>query len=175
MKIFLVGFMGCGKSYVGKHLAPLMDFAFLDMDQFIEQREQATISEIFERGGEEHFRQIERQALEATADMDRFIIGTGGGAPCFYDNMEWMNQHGMTVYLKTPVEVLFERLARKRSHRPLVAQLSDDELRQFISRKLEERAPFYEQAQLVYERFTDKKLAEIPRQIPYSILFIQIE
>jgi len=152
MKIFLVGFMGSGKSYVGRHLAPLMNFSFIDMDHFIERKEEQPISQIFAGEGESHFREIERKALEGTQDFHRFIIGTGGGAPCFFDNMDWMNNNGLTVYLKTPEETIFERLIKKRAHRPLVARLTDQQLKNYIHEKIQERAAFYESAQIIYER-----------------------
>ena len=157
MRIFLIGFMGSGKSHIGKRLAPKMDFAFLDLDDFIEQRASSKISALFKKFGESHFRKLEKESLQATASFHRFIIGAGGGTPCYFDNMEWMNNNGLTIYLKTPEDILFERLTRKRAHRPLVASLSDRELRSYIQNKIEEREPYYMQAQMIYERFEDKE------------------
>lgn len=149
--IYLVGFMGSGKSYIGKRLAQKLGWDFLDMDQFLENKEGKTIKQIFAEGGESLFRSLERNYLYATHDFDKTIIATGGGAPCFFNNMDWMNENGETIYLKTPVEILTERLKPETAHRPLLAGKSNQELHQFIDQKLADRSSFYEQAQLVFE------------------------
>ena len=149
--IYLLGFMGCGKSYMGKSLAQQLGWEFLDMDDFLEANEGMTISQIFAEGGETLFRKLEQNYLHATYDFSETVIATGGGAPCFFDNMDWMNQNGQTIYLKTPVSILVERLKKETTHRPLLAGKTTVELSQFIRNKLVERSPFYEQARVIFD------------------------
>lgn len=149
-KIYLVGFMGCGKSYMGKAMAQSLGWEFLDMDDFLEANEGMTISQIFAEGGESLFRELEKNYLQATYDFENTVIATGGGAPCFFDNMDWMNANGTTIYLDTPVAVLVERLKKETAHRPLLANKTSAELSEFIQQKLLERAPFYEQASTIF-------------------------
>ncbi len=150
MKLYLLGFMGSGKSHVGKKLSARLQLPFLDLDDFIVEREGMSINEIFACKGEHGFRQIERKCLEETAEMDNAIIGCGGGTPCFFDNMEWLNKHGTTWYLNYPASVLFDRLKTRKAKRPLLKDMSDEQLLSFIEKKLEERAPYYEAAQFQY-------------------------
>lgn len=157
--IYLLGFMGCGKSYIGKGLAQKLGWKFLDMDDFLEANEGMSISQIFAEGGEKLFRTLERNYLHATYDFTQTIIATGGGAPCFFDNIDWMNKNGQTVYLKTPVSVLVNRLEKETAHRPLLAGKTTDVLNQFITNKLAERSPFYEQATTIFEYKTGLETA----------------
>lgn len=156
-KIYLIGFMGCGKSYIGQQLAQLLNWDFLDMDDFLEANEGMSISQIFAEGGESLFRELERNYLQATYDFENTVIATGGGAPCFFDNMDWMNANGTTTYLKTPISILVDRLKSETNHRPLLAGKTNAQLNDFISLKLAERSPFYEQAQYIFEYKTGKE------------------
>jgi len=151
--------MGCGKSYIGKGLAEQLGWEFLDMDDFLEANEGMTISQIFAEGGESLFRQLERNYLHATYDFTNTVIATGGGAPCFFDNVDWMNENGQTIYLDTPVSILVERLKSETAHRPLLAGKTDLQLTEFISQKLTERQQFYQQAQHIFEYKTGKENA----------------
>jgi len=155
--IYLLGFMGCGKSYLGKRLAEHLNWQFLDMDAYLEAKEGKTITQIFAEGGESLFRELEKNYLTATADFDNAVIATGGGCPCFYDNMEWMDVSGRTIYLKTPTSILVERLQAETAHRPLLAGKTKQELTAFIEAKLAERAPIYEQAQVIFEYQTGRE------------------
>ena len=150
MKIFLLGFMGSGKSHVGKRLAARAGLAFVDLDHWIEQAQGESIARIFETKGEAAFREIERAALYEMAAKDAILVSCGGGTPCFFDNMAWMNQHGITIYLETPVDILLHRLRPQQAKRPLLQDFNETELQAFIISKLAERAPFYEQAQVIY-------------------------
>ena len=145
--IFLVGFMGSGKSYWGRRLADELDIEFVDLDQWIEAREGRTIIQLFQEKGETAFRELERDYLREAAES-RFsrVIATGGGAPCFFDNMEWMNNHGQTICLNVPVAVLAERLLPERTKRPLLANLQPVDLENFIKEKLQLRTSFYNKA-----------------------------
>lgn len=157
MILFLVGFMGSGKSYMGRRLAALTGLPWRDLDQVIEAEEGRTIAEIFRIEGEAYFRARERYWLEQTsAELSeernrtyppqsglRAIISTGGGAPCFGDNMDWMNRHGITVWLNPPMEVLLERLERENNHRPVLEGKHGDELRALVAERSGQRIPFY--------------------------------
>jgi shikimate kinase len=159
--IFLIGFMGSGKTHEGKLLAENLGLPFIDLDAWIEEKEGQTIASIFSTKGEEYFRIQESQAIKDVyqilidlnhKDQDSFgfkgVVSTGGGAPCFFDNMEWMNQHGITIWLDVPVEMLMDRLKKEKAKRPLLAEKTDEELKAFIADKLKERNAFYSRAAL---------------------------
>lgn len=149
MRIFLTGFMGCGKSRACRSLARQMGYPFIDLDEWIEQRVGMTIAEYFSRQGEEAFREIESDTLRRFRPLRRFVMATGGGTPCFHDNMDFMNEAGLTVYLECPVDLLYERLQRDQGTRPLLRNMTGADLRRYIAEKLDERAPCYQRAQLV--------------------------
>ncbi len=149
MKIFLCGYMGSGKTTIGKKLALRLSYQFLDLDHFIEEKYQQSISSLFKELGETNFRVKESAALKETAGLQNVVISTGGGAPCFFDNMDWMNQHGKTVYLKLDPKTLAQRVTSSNTERPLLAGLSGNDLVKFISEKLAEREVFYTKAKLI--------------------------
>jgi shikimate kinase len=149
MKIYLIGFMGSGKSYLGKRLSTELGFQFLDLDEVIEAAEKQTIATIFEEKGEDYFRNIESESLKNTKEIENVIISTGGGTPCFFDNMDWMNENGKTFFLNPSVDILFQRLESETTKRPILANQSDETLRLFISQKLENRLKYYEKAHLI--------------------------
>jgi len=149
MKIFLIGFMGCGKSKLGKGLATKINQPFIDLDDMVEAKYQMSIPELFAAHGENGFREREKEVLQKSAIVNEAIIATGGGAPCFFDNMAWMNKNGLTVFIDSPVKVLADRLINARVERPLIKGKSYDELTEFIDIKLKERRPFYEQAHVI--------------------------
>ncbi len=155
--IYLIGFMGSGKSYLGQELAKALNWAFLDIDAFLEEEEKRRIACIFAESGESFFRTLERHYLHRSSAFHKTVIATGGGAPCFFDNMDWMNANGLTIYLKTPIPILIERLRAETNHRPLLAQKTSSELAKFINQKLGERTPFYEKAQYLFEYKTGKE------------------
>jgi shikimate kinase len=144
MKITLIGFMGCGKTTVGEALAKSLGYQFIDLDKIIESVTSSSIAEIFKIEGEEYFRKQEQEALKvALLNNNNCIIATGGGTPCFFDNMETINKNSVSVYLKMSTDGLFDRLKSERSHRPLIKDLKDKELKQFISELLLKREPHY--------------------------------
>ena len=147
MTIFLIGLMGSGKSYWGKKLGKKLKTGAYDLDYLVETNEEKTISEIFEEDGEEYFRKSEAKILRWFAQKKVFVLSTGGGTPCFHDNMAWMNKHGLTIWLDEPVDVLVERLKTEKNHRPLIKKLDESQLHDFLTAKREERIPFYNQAQ----------------------------
>jgi len=148
-RIFLIGFMGCGKSTVGRNLARALNWKFIDLDTFIQEKEQRSISEIFSRDGEEAFRLLEKKAVQEVASIEQVVVATGGGAPCYHNNLELMKQTGLTIYLKLTPKELTNRLLPARKTRPLIANKTDEELFSFIEEKLAEREPFYCKASIV--------------------------
>ncbi|MCH5305109.1 MAG: shikimate kinase [Rikenella sp.] len=150
MLIFLVGFMGCGKTTLGRPLAGKLGCRFVDLDRCIEEGEGRTIGEIFAAQGEAHFRTLEHTYLQQViAGNEDAVVATGGGTPCFYDNMALMNASGITVYLKFAPGRLAERLRTARTQRPLVAGKSPEELLAYIEATLAEREAYYGQANVV--------------------------
>lgn len=144
MRIFLTGFMGSGKSFTGRQLAQIIGRPFVDLDHWIENQQDATITDLFNREGEDHFRRLEAAALRDLEQMDYFVLATGGGTPCYHDNMDWMNERGITVFIDPPVEVLLQRLEGSGGVRPLLADEPD--LLTCITERLETRRPIYEKA-----------------------------
>lgn len=149
--IFLIGYMGCGKSTLGRNLSAATGIRFIDLDHYIEARFHRTIREIFAERGEDGFRELERKMLHEVADFEDIIVACGGGTPCFFDNMEYMNDHGITVMLDTSLDKLHSRLIRGRHKRPLIANKTDEELRLFIVEALQERMPHYNKAQIKFQ------------------------
>lgn len=148
--IFLIGFMGAGKTRTGKRLAKALDFPFLDSDLEIMKNTQKSIEELFAEEGEAHFRSLEKEWLLGLGPNPT-IVSVGGGLPCFHNNMEEMNKRGITIYLKLSVEALAERLQQSKTVRPLIEPYKQDEpvLKSFIRAKLEERDVFYNQSHLI--------------------------
>lgn len=156
--IFLIGYMGCGKSTMGRAVSALTGVPFIDLDNYIEQRFHLTVREIFAQRGEDGFRDVERRMLQEVADFEDVIVACGGGTPCFFDNMEYMNTHGTTVFLNTPIDRLHSRLMRGRHKRPLIADKDDEELMTFIKEALAKRMDHYSKAQISFssERLENK-------------------
>lgn len=149
--LFIIGYMGCGKTTFGKALSEATGLHFIDLDQFIETRYAASISEIFGSYGEEGFRKIERDMLIEVSSLEDTIISCGGGTPCFFDNMTIMNDHGTTLWLRTTEECLYNRLTLLRHTRPLLANRTDEEILHIIRHQLEARAPFYSRAHIIWQ------------------------
>jgi shikimate kinase len=151
MNIFLIGFMGSGKTTLGKELANALGYKFVDQDSVIENDLNMTINEIFSKHGESFFREVENKTIIKLGTTDNKVIATGGGAPCFLDNMDRMNANGVTVYLKVDPETLCQRLKDAQAHRPLIKEKTKEELLSFIVSKLEEREKFYSQSKIVLQ------------------------
>ena len=145
-RIILIGYMGAGKTTVGKALSKELGIPFYDLDWYIESRMRKKIPDIFAQAGEEGFRKIEHNMLHEVAEFEDVIISCGGGTPCFFDNMDYLNQQGQVVYLKADPEVLYKHLLMGKTERPLIKGKSHEELLAFIRQQLNEREPFYSKA-----------------------------
>jgi shikimate kinase len=148
MIISLVGYMGSGKSHISKILSEKINFKLIDLDKEISRRNKLTIPEIFEKKGEIHFRKLEREALEEIlATQENIILSLGGGTPVYYNNMEIINHNSKSVFLRASIATLSERLSKQKEKRPLIANISDENLPEFIAKHLFERNEFYSKAQ----------------------------
>lgn len=146
-----MGYMGAGKTTLGKTLSKSLNLSFIDLDYYIERRYHKEIRQLFAEKGENGFRDIERRMLHEVAEFEDVLISTGGGTPCFFDNMQFMNQAGVSVYLKVSADELAKRLELCKQTRPVLKNRSGEELKAFISESLKTRLPFYEQAQIIFD------------------------
>lgn len=163
LKIFLIGFMGSGKTHWGRIWAQKNQLSFFDLDEQIEKTVGETVADIFEKKGEENFREMERYVLRKFDVKNNFVMACGGGTPCFMDNLQWMNEQGTTIYLQsTPLQIL-EKVMDEKQERPLLKKLNSSELLFFIEQKLKEREPFYQQAKHILDTniLTTTSLSEI--------------
>jgi shikimate kinase len=152
MKIFLIGFMGSGKTHWGRLLSEKLSIRFFDLDEAVTEQAGKSIPEIFAGEGEEQFRMMEKDVLHIiTESHESFVMACGGGSPCYFNNIEYMNQSGTTVWINVPLETLFERLVKEKDKRPLIKELQDDQLRNFISKKFSDRKIYYEQARITID------------------------
>jgi len=166
MKIVLLGYMASGKSMIGREISKKLDMKFIDLDDYISKREKRSISEIFKVEGEIYFRKIESSYLgEILNSKDSFILSLGGGTPCYSNNMELiLNSEASSIYIKADIKTLASRLTAEKNKRPLVADLEDDKLIEFVAKHLFERRFFYEQASITVHT-EDKSIEEIITEI----------
>lgn len=149
--IIIIGYMGAGKTTVGKALAKELGIMFYDLDWYIETRMHKTVKQIFDESGEDGFRQIEHNMLHEVAEFENIVLSCGGGTPCFFDNMDYMNQLGETVYLKASPETLYAHLKMGRGVRPLLLNKTPEGVQVFIREQLQKREPFYEKAKHIFD------------------------
>lgn len=145
-RIILIGYMGSGKTTVGRALAKDLGMPFYDLDWYIESRMRKTVKQIFDERGEEGFRIIERNMLHEVAEFENVVISCGGGTPCFFDNISYLNRQGETVYLKCTPEVLHKHLSMGKTVRPLLLNKTPEEVKGYIQEQLQQREPYYSQA-----------------------------
>ena len=150
-RIILIGYMGAGKTTIGKALARQLGIMFYDLDWYVENRMRKSIAQIFDESGEDGFREIEHNMLHEVAEFEDIVLSCGGGTPCFFDNMDYLNSVAETVYLRATPEVLCRHIAMSRGVRPLLQGKSPDELREFVNQQLAERSPWYEKAQHIID------------------------
>lgn len=150
MRIYLTGYMLSGKTTIGHKLAVRLGYHWLDLDQMIETTFHTTIPIFFSRYGEQAFRKIEQKLLHSTADLDNTVISTGGGTPCHFDNMQWINRHGKSVYFDVAPDTILRRAAQSRKTRPILAGMTPEERSLHVRQQLEQRMPYYRQAQIIF-------------------------
>lgn len=144
--------MGSGKTHWGRILSEKLGIRFFDLDEQVTEQAGCSIAEIFEKEGEEAFRLMEKDALHIiTESQESFVMSCGGGTPCYFNNIEYMNQAGTTVWINTPLDILFERLVQEKAERPLIRELADEQLKAFIHKKFASRKIYYEQAAVTIE------------------------
>ena len=148
MKIYLIGYAGCGKSTAGKKLAKRLELKFQDLDELIAHSEGKTISEIFEKEGESGFRKLERNYLLKTKELENVVIACGGGTPIAFDNMAWMNEHGFTVYFEMAPGVLYHRIVHSEEVRPRYKGMNHVDMMEKIVDDMMSRGPVYREAKL---------------------------
>lgn len=163
MKIFLLGFMGCGKTTIGKKLAHRMNYLFIDTDRMIENHNNSTIYKLFTTYGEDKFRKLERDTIRSLSNENK-IIATGGGTPCYLNNMEWIKNNGISIYLNLNHKSLFHRLKNAKENRPLIKDLDNNQLSHYIITNLNKRKKYYSQADITIE-VINLDIKEIQSQI----------
>jgi shikimate kinase len=152
LRIFLIGFMGCGKTHWGKQLSEKLMLPFFDLDEKIEEHEERTVNKIFESEGEEYFRLLEKDVLHLlTENHETFVMACGGGTPCFFNNIDYLKKNGLTVWINCSFDSLYNHLAKEKEGRPLIKDLSDEQLKSYISKKFRGRRIFYQQASLILQ------------------------
>ncbi|MBC7485584.1 MAG: shikimate kinase [Cytophagaceae bacterium] len=168
MLIFLIGLPGSGKTTLGKQLAKQIQYVFSDLDEAIVKAQHSSIEEIFLNEGEATFRMYESQRLKAYNKEENIIVSTGGGAPCFHHNMEWMNETGISIFLNPPLTELAKRLnASDNSHRPMLKGKSENGLLSFLETKFKERSPFYSQSKITIVKNNPSVIDLIEKMKPY--------
>jgi len=150
MKVYLTGFMGCGKTHLGRLLSDRLKIPFIDLDEKIAGMQGRSIAEIFARDGEEHFRLLEKDALHLLSEShETFVMATGGGTPCFYNNIDYLKKQGIVVWLNCSTDTLYKRLLAEKDKRPLIQNVDNADLKSFIIKKYSGRKIFYQQANVI--------------------------
>lgn len=168
MRVYLIGFMGCGKTHWGRLLSEKLSIPFFDLDEQIVSNENKSINAIFDEEGEEYFRMKEKETLHMlSVGHETFIMACGGGTPCYYNNIDYMKKAGTVVWLNSSMEKLFERLLKEKDHRPLIRDLSNDQLKSYILKKFSDRRIFFQQASVIINE-EDINLDFLVRSILHS-------
>ena len=153
MRVYLVGYMYCGKSTLGKRLAHLLEYDFVDLDSMFEMRYHTTIPIFFEKYGEAAFRKLESLMLESTSEIDNVVIATGGGTPCQGNNKRRIKELGISIYLELSFDAICSRMVNSHKIRPVLANKTIEERREFIKKQLDEREFYYRQADIIIDAF----------------------
>jgi shikimate kinase len=163
MRVYLIGYMGVGKTTNGRKIASRLGLNFIDLDAYVANQEGESVADIIRSRGEEEFRNLERKYLNSLSQKTNVVVATGGGTPCFFDNLEIMNASGITVYLRLAPEIIKERVKKRLETRPLLQGQTDEELVQFIRQHLDQRIRFYEQAHITVDmdRWNARKLNDL--------------
>ncbi|MCF6241752.1 MAG: shikimate kinase [Bacteroidales bacterium] len=168
MRIYLIGFMGSGKSTAGKKLANKLALDFFDLDDLIEQESAMTIAEYFENFGEAKFRELENIVLQKTFQLENVLISTGGGTPCFFNAIDEINENGISVYLKAEIPLIISRLKDEKNQRPLIKSKNNEELKEYLNSLLEQRKIHYEKAHIVVDA-KSLNIAELTEHIKFFV------
>lgn len=163
-RIYIVGYMGAGKTTAARRLAKRMGWEVVDTDALFEEKYKISVNDFFNKYDEPLYRKLESEVLKATESLDHVVVSTGGGTACFFDNMDWMNQHGLTVFLRISPQAAVDRVIHSRHKRPLVEGKSEEELTEFVNQHYASRLPFYEQANIIVKS-EDLDLDALIRQI----------
>lgn len=147
-RIYIVGYMGAGKTTAAKRIASRLGWEVADTDAMFEEKYRISIHDFFHKYDENLFRKLESEVLKSTENLDNTVISTGGGLACFFDNMDWMNQHGLTVFMRISPEAAADRILNSKRKRPLTENKTKEELAEYIRQHYASRLPFYEQAQI---------------------------
>lgn len=166
-RIYIVGYMGAGKTTAARRLAQRMGWEVVDTDALFEGKYKISVNDFFNKYDEPLYRKLESEVLKATESLDHVVVSTGGGTACFFDNMDWMNQHGLTVFLRISPQAAVDRVIHSRHKRPLVEGKSEEELTEFVNQHYASRLPFYEQARITAksEDFDIESLMEAIKDI----------
>ena len=163
-KIYLVGYMGAGKTTAARRLAHRLGWEVADTDALFEEKYKISVNDFFNKYDEPLYRKLESEVLKATEGLENVVVSTGGGTACYFDNMEWMNQHGLTVFLRISPKAVIDRLLHAKRKRPLAEGKTESELTEFVNRHYTERLPFYEQAKITVKA-EDLDLENLIKQI----------
>jgi shikimate kinase len=163
-KIYLVGYMGAGKTTTARRLAQRLGWDVVDTDDLFEEKYKISVCDFFNKYDEDLYRKLEAEVLKSTESMEHVVISTGGGTACYFDNMDWMNQHGATVFLRISQKAVVDRLLHAKRKRPLSIGKSEEELTVFVEQHYTSRLPFYEQARITVKS-EDLDLDDLVRQI----------
>ena len=147
-RIYIIGFMGVGKTTLGKKLARRLNYSYIDTDKLLEHKYKVSIDNFFLKYGEELFREFEHQCLTETLELERYVVSTGGGLPCYFDAMEKINKSGTSIYIQMDAKSIYNRLVNSKQKRPLVKNLTSNELLDYIELKLKSREEYYNQAHI---------------------------
>lgn len=150
-RFFIIGYMGCGKTHFGRKLAQKLHLRHIDLDHFIENRYHKSVSELFKIEGEESFRNKEHACLKEVSDYENVVISTGGGTPCYHNNLEYMKGKGEILFIHLPIDILCERLLKSKNKRPLIENKNNQSLKTYIENSLTQRMPYYLQADTIIE------------------------
>lgn len=154
-KIYLIGLPGSGKSFLGEKLAEALDLPFIDLDKVIEEQTGKTIASIFSEKGEDYFRELEAKALHMQSEQTQFVLSCGGGTPCFHDNMKFINENGVSIFINTPLSEILQRMTQKETNqRPLFATQGEESLEHKLQMLLQKRRPVYQQAHVILDGST---------------------
>ena len=165
-RIYIVGYMGAGKTTAARRLAQRMGWEVVDTDALFEEKYKISVNDFFNKYDEPLYRKLESEVLKATESLDHVVVSTGGGTACFFDNMDWMNQHGLTVFLRISPQAAVDRVIHSRHKRPLVEGKSEEELTEFVNQHYASRLPFYEQANIIVKS-EDLDLDTLIRKIQF--------